>query len=366
SNRDENTFDDRSDNSGPEPEAITTGVLGDKTYTFVGLERTGGIMVYDVSNPSSPDFVQYIPGRDFSVEFDTNADGDPDPTPEQLSAAGDLGPEGFKFISPEDSPNGEALLVVANEISGTTTVYEFTPDQDIQGTPGNNNLEGGTGDDNIDGLAGDDTLSGFGGSDTIRGSAGDDNINGNRGDDRVSGGEGDDRVNGGLENDTIFGGAGNDTLIGRLGNDRMLGGSGEDTLSGGQGRDRINGGADDDTLTGGASIDRFIFAANDEFSQVSLGIDEITDFNPEQDLILLDLTTFTEITTSSGEDIGDEFEIVESNGDAASSEAIVVYNSTNGALFYNANGSDGGFGDGGQFATLTGSPTISAEDFVIR
>ncbi|NEN89869.1 MAG: calcium-binding protein [Okeania sp. SIO3H1] len=357
SNRDENTFDDRSDNSGPEPEAITTGVLGDKTYTFVGLERTGGIMVYDVSNPTSPDFVQYIPNRDFTVEFDTDADGDPDPTPEQLSAAGDLGPEGFQFISPEDSPNGEALLVVANEISGTTTVYEFSPNQDIPGTPGDDSLEGGTGNDNVDGLAGNDTLSGFGGED---------DINGNRGNDRLSGGDGDDRVNGGLGSDIIFGNNGDDNLIGRLGNDRMLGGNGEDTLSGGQGRDRLNGGAGNDILTGGASIDRFIFAANDEFSQASLGIDEITDFDPDLDLILLDLTTFTEITTTAGEDIGDEFAIVESNGGAASSEAIVVYNSTNGALFYNANGSDGGFGDGGQFATLTGTPTISAEDFVIR
>ncbi|GGA12180.1 esterase-like activity of phytase family protein [Okeania sp. KiyG1] len=366
SNRDENTFDDRSDNSGPEPEAITTGVLGDKTYTFVGLERTGGIMVYDVSDPTSPDFVQYIPNRDFTVEFDTDADGDPDPTPEQLSAAGDLGPEGFKFISPEDSPNGEALLVVANEISGTTTVYEFSPNQNIQGTPGNNNLEGGTGDDNIDGLAGNDILSGFGGSDTISGSAGNDDINGNGGNDRVSGGNGDDRVNGGLGSDIIFGNNGDDNLIGRLGNDRMLGGPGEDTLSGGIGRDRLHGGADDDILTGGGSVDRFIFAANDEFSQASLGIDEITDFNPDLDLILLDLRTFTEITTTAGEDIGDEFAIVGSNGDAASSEAIIVYNSTNGGLFYNANGSDGGFGDGGRFATLTGTPTISAEDFVIR
>ncbi|NEP90723.1 MAG: calcium-binding protein [Okeania sp. SIO2C2] len=366
SNRDENTFDDRSDNSGPEPEAITTGVLGDKTYTFLGLERTGGIMVYDISNPSSPDFVQYINNRDFSVEFDVDADGDPDPTPEQLLAVGDLAPEGLVFISPEDSPNGEALLVVANEISGTTTVYEFSPNQDIPGTPGDDSLEGGTGDDNIDGLAGNDTLSGLGGSDTISGSAGNDDINGNRGNDRVSGGDGDDRVNGGLENDTIFGGNGDDNLIGRIGNDRILGGSGEDNLSGGQGRDRLNGGEGNDILTGGASIDRFIFAANDEFSQVSLGVDEITDFDSDLDLILLDLTTFTEITTTSGEDIGDEFATVESNGDAASSEAIIVYNSSNGALFYNANGSDSGFGDGSQFATLTGTPNVSAENFVIR
>ncbi len=366
SDRDENTFDTRSDNFGPEPEAITTGVLDGKTYAFIGLERTGGIMVYDVSNPTEPSFVQYINNRDFSVEFDTDEDGDPDPTPEQLSAAGDLAPEGFVFISPEDSPNREALLVVGNEISGTTTVYEFTPNQTITGTSRPDDLKGGTGNDNIDGLGGNDTLSGLGGSDTINGAAGDDEINGNRGDDRVSGGDGNDRVNGGLENDTIFGGNGDDTVIGRLGNDQMLGGSGEDILGGGQGRDRLNGGAGDDTLTGGASIDRFIFAANSEFSQVDLGIDEITDFNPDLDLILLDLTTFTEITTASGENIGDEFATVENNSDAATSDAIIVYNSNNGALFYNANGSGNGFGNGGQFATLSGNPTITAEDFVIR
>ncbi|MGK7918669.1 MAG: choice-of-anchor I family protein, partial [Trichodesmium sp.] len=366
SDRDENTFDTRSDNFGPEPEAITTGVVNGKPYAFIGLERTGGIMVYDVSDPNKPRFVEYLNNRDFSVEFDTDEDGDPDPTQEQLEAAGDLGPEGFAFVSPEDSPNGEALLIVGNEISGTTTIYEFTANQTIRGTAGDDTLEGGTGDDKIDGLAGNDTLSGLGGSDTIKGGAGNDNINGNRGNDRVIGGNGNDRVNGGLENDTIFGGNGNDTLIGRLGNDRMLGGNGEDTLSGGQGRDRLNGGAGDDTLTGGASIDRFIFAANSEFSQADLGIDEITDFNPDLDLILLKLTTFTEITTASGENIGDEFATVESNDGAATSNAIIVYNENNGALFYNANGSGNGFGDGGQFATLTDAPTLTAEDFVIR
>ena len=353
SDRDENTFDTRSDNFGPEPEAITTGVLDGKTYAFIGIERTGGIMVYDVSTPAEPSFVQYINNRDFTADVET-------------SAVGDLGPEGVTFISPEDSPNGDALLVVGNEISGTTTVYEFSPNQTITGTSGSNDLEGGTGNDNIDGLGGNDTLSGLGGSDTINGGAGNDNINGNRGDDRVIGGDGNDRVNGGYENDTIFGNNGDDTLIGRLGNDRMLGGSGEDILRGGLGRDRLNGGAGDDTLTGGASIDRFIFAANSEFSLADLGVDEITDFNPDKDLILLDLTTFTEITTASGENIADEFAIVETNNDAAISEAIIVYNSNNGALFYNANGSGNGFGDGGQFATLTDAPTLTAEDFVIR
>ncbi|AFZ51430.1 choice-of-anchor I family protein [Dactylococcopsis salina] len=120
---DENDFDSRSDAKGPEPEAITVGEVDGTPYAFIGLERVGGIMVYNVSNPTEPEFVQYINNRDFSVQFDTDAEGDPSPTQEQLAQAGDLGPEGFKFIPAEESPNGEPLLAVGNEVSGTTTVY---------------------------------------------------------------------------------------------------------------------------------------------------------------------------------------------------------------------------------------------------
>ena len=368
SDSDESSFDTRSDQQGPQPEGVTIGVLDDRTYAFIGQSRMGGIMVYDVSNPTSPNFVQYINNRDFSVEFDVDEDGDLDPTPEQLSAAGDLGPEGLEFISPENSPNGEALLVVANEISGTTTIFEFSPPEDNP-PPGNSegeNLEGGPDNDTIEGFGGNDTISGFGGNDSLVGGAGNDEINGNRGDDQVIGGDGNDIVNGGYENDTIFGNDGNDNLIGSLGFDQLFGGNGEDTLDGSLGRDFLNGGANDDLLIGGASIDRFIFAANSEFSQANLGVDQIIDFNPGQDLILLDLATFREITTTSGESIDEnEFEVVGSSTAARRSEALITYNSNNGALFYNANGSVPGLGAGGRFATLTGTPTLTAEDFLI-
>ncbi|MDJ0514994.1 MAG: choice-of-anchor I family protein [Trichodesmium sp. MO_231.B1] len=132
SNNDENNFDNRSDNKGPEPEGVAIGQMGDRTLAFIGLERIGGFMTYDVSNPLAPKFMSYTPkfmsytnNRDFSVEFDLNDEGDPDPTDEQLAAVGDLGPEGLTFISAEDSPNDIALLVVANEVSGTTTIYEM-------------------------------------------------------------------------------------------------------------------------------------------------------------------------------------------------------------------------------------------------
>ena len=111
-NDDNDSFDSRSDAKGPEPEGVVTGVVDGKTYAFIGLERVGGIMVYDVSNPSNPQFTQYINNRDFTVDAES---------PE----AGDIGPEGLAFISAEDSPNGIPLLAVANEISGTTTLYEI-------------------------------------------------------------------------------------------------------------------------------------------------------------------------------------------------------------------------------------------------
>jgi hypothetical protein len=111
----ENTGDDRSDNKGPEPEALTVGVINGQTYAFVGLERMGGIMVYNVSNPYSPDFVQYINNRNVTVDNDTLEAG----------GAGDLGPEGFHFVNAENSPNGKPMLVVGNEVSGTTTYYEI-------------------------------------------------------------------------------------------------------------------------------------------------------------------------------------------------------------------------------------------------
>lgn len=118
SNHDEGpSFDNRSDNKGPEPEGITLGQIRGNTYAFVGLERAGGIMVYDISDPAAPTFVQYVNPRSFAAEYVL-----PD-EPGDASDAGDLGPEGIVFISGGDSPTGQPLLVVANEVSGTTTIY---------------------------------------------------------------------------------------------------------------------------------------------------------------------------------------------------------------------------------------------------
>lgn len=116
STNDENAFDNRSDDAGPEPEAVTVAKVFNNVYAFVGLERIGGVMVYDITDPLSPTFLEYINNRNFDPEFNVETGID----------TFDLGPESLLFISSEESGNGKDLLVVANEVSGSTTIYEFT------------------------------------------------------------------------------------------------------------------------------------------------------------------------------------------------------------------------------------------------
>jgi hypothetical protein len=113
---DENDFDSRSDAKGPEPEGVTLGEIDGKIYAFIGLERVGGVMVYDVTDPEAPIFRTYVNDRNFDV--------DPDSAADPLDAD-DLGPEGLLFLSKSQSPNGEYMLIVTNEVSGTTSIYQI-------------------------------------------------------------------------------------------------------------------------------------------------------------------------------------------------------------------------------------------------
>ena len=106
---------DRSSAKGPEPEALAIGEVDGRTYVFVGLERVGGIMLYDISSPYGVQFVEYTVNRDFTKDPTDSSEG---------AEAGDVGPEGMKFVSANDSPTDKALLIVGNEVSGTTSVYE--------------------------------------------------------------------------------------------------------------------------------------------------------------------------------------------------------------------------------------------------
>jgi len=102
-----NAFKSRSRAKGPEPEGITVATINGKVYAFIGLERVGGVMVYDITNPASPEFVDYKNSRSL------------------LSYSGDQGPEGIIYISAQNSPNGKPYIAVSNELSGTVAVYEI-------------------------------------------------------------------------------------------------------------------------------------------------------------------------------------------------------------------------------------------------
>ena len=109
---DSNEGDDRSDDKGPEPEAVEIATINGNTFAFIALERVGGVMVYNITNPQNAKFVQYINPRDFTVDDDAV----------EANLAGPLGPEDIKFITQDD----EMYLLVSNEVSGTLSVYSVT------------------------------------------------------------------------------------------------------------------------------------------------------------------------------------------------------------------------------------------------
>lgn len=111
-----NSMDDRSDNKGPEPEAITTGVINDSTYAFIGCERIGHTFMYNVSDVVNPKYIDYINSRNIAVTPNlANVDN---------GTVGDLGCEVITFIPASDSPNNTDLLLAGNEISGTMSAYQ--------------------------------------------------------------------------------------------------------------------------------------------------------------------------------------------------------------------------------------------------
>ncbi|NER35348.1 MAG: calcium-binding protein [Oscillatoria sp. SIO1A7] len=259
SNGNVDTFDSRSDAKGAEPEAIATGVVDGSTYAFIGLERIGGIMVYNVSNPTAPNFVQYI-------------------NPNEV----DIGPEGLEFIAAADSPNGSPLLAVGNEVSGTTTLYQINPAFfDLDNGSNVFTVTAGLLNQRIGGLRsldGDDAITGSASADLINGNLGNDSISGDGGDDILFGGQNDDVLNGGEGADTINGNLGNDTISGGSGDDILFGGQNDDVLNGGEGNDVLYGDLGSDTITGGAGNDTFVLrpgGGNDAIADFQDGVDSL-------------------------------------------------------------------------------------------
>jgi len=100
------TWDSRSDDKGPEPEGVAVGSAWGRTYAFVGLERQSGIVVFDVSDPAAPSFVQIIATTDYA-------------------GGGDVSPEGLQFVPAGVSGRPNPILLVSYEGSGSTRVFEL-------------------------------------------------------------------------------------------------------------------------------------------------------------------------------------------------------------------------------------------------
>jgi len=94
--------DDRSDDKGPEPEALALGTIGDRTYAFIGMERNNAIFAYDITLPSDPHLVGYM-----------------------MPSANHNSPEGLEFIAAKDSPTGKPLLAISFEMTGTVALYQI-------------------------------------------------------------------------------------------------------------------------------------------------------------------------------------------------------------------------------------------------
>jgi Ca2+-binding RTX toxin-like protein len=115
-------------------------------------------------------------------------------------------------------------------------------------------------------------------------------------------------------------------------------------------------------LIGGGGRDLFVFESSRVFNTNDFGIDQITDFK-KRDKIVLDRTSFGEITVQ-------EITFVKDDLSAETSAGKIAYSQETGNLFFNANGSQAGFGAGGQFAKvdsdnnpLTAAPILAIGNF---
>jgi Ca2+-binding RTX toxin-like protein len=307
---------------------------------------------------------------------------------------GGLGQDVITTGAGNDTLNGEAGHDTLNSGAGNDYLY---------GDIGDDYLDGGTGNDRLNGEAGNDTLNGGDGNDTLNGGTGDDVMNGGLGTDTyfvdstldsifedtnagidsvnasISWTLGDNLENltltgttaidgiGNTLNNTIagntganqlFGNEGNDSLSGNSGDDLLDGGTGDDTMLGGSGNDVLIGNFGNDVLTGSTGADIFVL------NSTSQGVDRITDFSTVDDTLHISAAGFGGGLTA-GDFITTDQILIGSGAVAANSASQrFIYNTSTGALFFDADGNQTGFGPV-QIATLSNKPTIGSNDIFV-
>lgn len=162
-------------------------------------------------------------------------------------------------------------------------------------------------------------------------------------------------LKGGNGNDTLIGGGGLDSLTGGLGADSLDGGIGNDRLFGGAGNDRLIGGAGADSLTGGADADVFVL------NQLK-GVDHITDFTSGSDRISLSKATYVALGAKGALDPATFYAAAGATKGHLETDRV-IYNTSTGALYYDADGS--GAGKAVQIAVLDSHPAMVYSDVLI-
>jgi Ca2+-binding RTX toxin-like protein len=239
------------------------------------------------------------------------------------------------------------------DVNGTAGVY--------RGFSGRDDLAyGGSGNDTFFGAGGDDWMFGGLGDDLLVGGAGNDALSGGPNDatgaDTLLGGDGFDVLDGNGGNDLLRGGTGHDIIYGNEGNDSLFGDDGDDVVGGDEGDDRLVGGTGADTFIGGNGSDTAISAADGAadwflFTSELDGLDRIVGFEDGVDfLVASDL---------SDPEVGG---VVASAGEMTDTSIWFIYNSGNGRLWVDVNGTD--VGGLHALAILVGAPTITRDDFL--
>jgi Ca2+-binding RTX toxin-like protein len=279
------------------------------------------------------------------------------------------------------------IKILATDVAGTSAsdVFRITVNsglKEIIGNDADNNLSGSTKADSIKGLGGNDTLYGLSGNDYIDGGAGDDYLDGGSGLDRLNGGLGNDTyrlmdadiiieaANEGIDtvisnvNYTLTANVENLTLInsisgtGNDANNRIIGsGKGTNTINGGAGDDYLDGGSGNDVITGGAGADSFVL------NDLKNGIDRITDFTTGADKLYASAALY-----GGGLAVGNALNssqlLIGTSSTATTANQRFVYNNSNGALYFDRDGSLGSF-SAVQVATLSNLSSLSTNDFMI-
>ena len=282
---------------------------------------------------------------------------------------------------------GRAAGEGTDTLSGIENVTVGGGDDVVVGSDAANALAGGDGNDSLTGGGGNDVLVGGTGDDTLYAGSGNDSVDAGAGDDVIVGGSGagDDTYVGGTGVDTIrytsaragilvdlsvardqarsvgstdAAGIGTDQLSGI---ENVIGGNYADTLKGNGAANWLYGMGGKDVLTGGAGADRFVF----DTAPSSANCDTITDFSRTQgDRIVLDTSVFNALATTGALGTA-QFYAAAGAKAAHDADDRVVYDSTTGALYYDADGQGGQAAV--QFATIGQSvhPGLAASDFLV-